>query len=58
MYEFDDTANKNVRKPTLEEYDKSDLIYDANITNIIVLKNLIIFLLNQSILFWPTFVTF
>ena len=30
VYEFDEKINKNVRKPALKKYNKSDLKYNAN----------------------------
>ena len=30
MYHFDEAINKSDRKPRLEKYNQSDLIYDTN----------------------------
>ena len=30
IYEFDETVDKNDKKPALKKYSKSDLIYDIN----------------------------
>ena len=51
-YEFDKIIKKET--PTLENYIKSDLLYDSNYSFkiiIVIVKNLIFFLENQSIRF-------
>ena len=51
-YEFGEKINKIDKKLPLTKYSKSDLIYNIVFTNIMaILKNLITFLLKQSILF-------
>ena len=56
VYKFNETIIKNDRKPTVRKYNKSNLIHNSNMvfTNIVLLKNLATFFLNQTILFWPT----
>ena len=41
---------KDDKKTALKKYNKSDLIYNTN-QSIVILKNLRMFLLNQSIIF-------
>ena len=56
VYKFNETIIKNDRKPTVRKYNKSNLIHNSNMvfTNIVLLKNLATFFLNQTILFWST----
>ena len=49
VYEFDEAINKNDRNSIIRKYKKLDLVF----ANIIILKKLITFLLNQIILSWP-----